>query len=189
MSAPKNYTVKQMENEPGFAEDVKELMAAHPLWKLRHAREIAAIRAMTRRIKNAGQPAPWVLALTKEDAQEVLHKMTVLAETEDLQESYGITQQQANELVASVPRSGGKWALTGWTVDVVRGELADHAVVLRHIALDAYNGGAVGQSLRIHKQAGKFERAVQGAPQPDNADRDIEIAEHNDNVPPGEEIK
>ena len=91
--------------------------------------------------------------LTHEDAQEVLHKVGILADTTDLQEDYGITQEQANFLVNSIPSNGGEWQIPDWGVNAVRGEMKDHIQVLRDIAMDAYNSNEKGQFLRISKQA------------------------------------
>ena len=91
--------------------------------------------------------------LTHEDAQEVMHKLGVLADNTDLQEEYGITQEQAYLLVNSIPQNGGEWLIPDWGITAVRGEMEDHIQVLRDIAMDAYNGNERGQFLRISKQA------------------------------------
>lgn len=101
-----------------------------------------------------------IIKLTKNDAQEVLHKLGVLCDTPDLQDDYRLTQAEVDRLYATVPSNGGLWTVPEWGVEAVRGELADHAVVLRDIAHDAFKGGAVGESLRINKQAKKFEEMV-----------------------------
>lgn len=91
--------------------------------------------------------------LTKNDAQEIAHKIGVLAETPDLQEDYGLTQAQADALRDSVPLNGGVWTVPAWGIEAVRGEVADHCEVLAAISADARDGGEAGQSLRIAKQA------------------------------------
>lgn len=91
--------------------------------------------------------------LTKNDAQEIAHKLGVLAETPDLQSDYGLTQAQADTLRESVPHEGGEWIVPEWGVEAVRGEIADHCEVLADIAADARSGGEAGESLRISKQA------------------------------------
>ena len=99
------------------------------------------------------------LKLTKNDAQEALHKMAILADCEDLQADYGITQEQADALCDSIPRNGGEWAVPLAMVEAVKGEMQDHAHILRDIASDARSGNAIGQALRIDKQARRFESA------------------------------
>lgn len=94
-----------------------------------------------------------VVKLTREDAQEVLHKVGILADNTDLQEDYGITPEQTNLLVNSIPQSGGDLEIPEWGINAVKGEMEDHILVLRDIAIDAYNGGQQGQFLRINKQA------------------------------------
>ena len=91
--------------------------------------------------------------LTKNDAQEVAHKIGVLADSSELQEDYGLTQAQADALRASVPHEGGEWVIPAWGVEAARGEMADHCEVLADIAADARSGGQAGQALRISKQA------------------------------------
>lgn len=102
--------------------------------------------------------------LTKDEAQEVMHKLGVLFDTPDLQEDYAITSEQAGALLDSVPRNGGDWEIPPWGLHAVRGEIADHCTVLRHISSDARSGGEVGQALRIAKQAKSLEtKFVEGA--------------------------
>ena len=94
-----------------------------------------------------------VVKLTYEDAQEVMHKIGVLADNTDLQEDYGITAEQANALAQSIPYNGGEWQIPDWGVNAVRGEMEDHIQVMRDIAMDAYNSNERGQFLKISKQA------------------------------------
>jgi hypothetical protein len=91
--------------------------------------------------------------LTTNDAHEVAHKIAVLADSPDLQEDYGLTQDQADALRDSVPHEGGEWIVPLWGVEAVRGEMADHCEVLANIAEDARSAGEAGQSRRIFKQA------------------------------------
>ena len=99
------------------------------------------------------------LQLTKNEAQEVLHKVGVLADEPELLEGYGLTEAQGATLLHSIPRNGGEWVVALEFVDAVRGEMQDHAIVLRDIAEDARNGGEIGQSLTIHRQAARFEES------------------------------
>lgn len=55
--APKNYTVRQMEKEPGFAEEVAMILKRAPLTTLRNARAAASRLAFLRKIRNAGVAA------------------------------------------------------------------------------------------------------------------------------------
>jgi hypothetical protein len=99
-----------------------------------------------------------VFPLTMEDAQEVLHKMSILANESDLQEEYGITKPQVELMIQRIPRDGGQWQVSDEMVGVVKREMADHIEVLRDIARDAFNSNERGQALRINKQAQRFER-------------------------------
>jgi hypothetical protein len=58
MSAPKNYTVRQMAKEPGFTQDVALIQAKHPHWPLKAVREDAARRAFVRKIRRAALKTP-----------------------------------------------------------------------------------------------------------------------------------
>lgn len=95
--------------------------------------------------------------ITQEDAREIEHKLNVLRDSEDLMADYGIEETQVTSVLVTLPRGGGEWIVPAWADDAVRGEMQDHAVVLRGIAGDARAGGEVGQGLRIDKQAKKFE--------------------------------
>lgn len=96
------------------------------------------------------------ISLTKEDAQEVIHKLGVLADSEDLREDYGFTKAQADDLLGSVPGSGGIWRIPLWAIGAVQSEMEDHIVILRDVAADARR--SCEQALRICKQAARFER-------------------------------
>jgi len=97
--------------------------------------------------------------LTKNDAQEVLHKLWVLHDTPDLQESYNLTQKHARALIDSLPVNGGIWDVDApWALTAVRAEMLNHVQVLRDQANDARSGNEVGQALRIDKLATRFER-------------------------------
>lgn len=97
------------------------------------------------------------IKLTRDDAQEVLHKLTVMVETPDLYYSYSLCEEQAVALANSVPQDGGEWTVPEWAVEAVKGEMQNHAEILKACADAARAGGDVGQSLRIYKQAKKFE--------------------------------
>lgn len=98
------------------------------------------------------------IKLTHDEAQEVLHKMTILCDDPDLQESYGITQEQADRIWNSIPHiKGGEWDVPTWAENVVTGEMQDHVKILRACAAAARDDREIGQSLRIYKQAKKFE--------------------------------
>jgi hypothetical protein len=96
--------------------------------------------------------------LTKEDAQEVLHKMVILSDSFDLQLDYGVSQQECDNLLNSIPHNGGIWNIPDNMIAAVKGEMEDHIQVMHDIARDAYNSNEMGQSLRINKQAGRFEK-------------------------------
>lgn len=100
------------------------------------------------------------LKLTKEDAQEVAHKLGVMADTPDLFEEYGLSQQQAEDLRDSVPASGGTWEMPEWGANAVRGEILDHCEVLRDISANARSDNQIGQALRIAKQAARLRLMV-----------------------------
>ena len=97
-------------------------------------------------------------SLTKEDAQEVMHKLVILLNEPDLQADYGITKEQVNVLIQSIPRNGGQWQVSDEMLPAIKGEMMDHIVVLRDIARDAFNSNKRGEALRINKQAQRFER-------------------------------
>ncbi len=73
------------------------------------------------------------VTLTKETAKEVGHKLTVLAETEELCEDYGITVDEARKLADSVPDCG-VWEFQEAHASMIAEELSDHMFVLTDIA-------------------------------------------------------
>ena len=93
------------------------------------------------------------MKLTQNDAHEVAYKFSNLADSEDLQEDYQLTPEQANYLYDSIPKNGGDWIIPDFALGAVRDEMEDHCVILDSIAADARSGGAMGESLRIAKQA------------------------------------
>jgi hypothetical protein len=100
----------------------------------------------------------YVFPLTKEDVQEVMHKLTILLNEPDLQMDYGITKEQVEALIQSIPRNGGQWQVDDEMLPALKGEMQDHIVVLRDIARDAFNANKQGEALRINKQARRFEK-------------------------------
>lgn len=97
------------------------------------------------------------IRLTAEDAKEVDHKLGVMLESEELMADYNLTPEQGRELYASIPKSGGMFDIPSFALDAVRGEMQDHAAVLRDMAADARSEAQHGQALRISKQAKRLE--------------------------------
>lgn len=96
--------------------------------------------------------------LTKEDAMEVLHKLTALAESPDLLDDYGLTEQSVRLLILTVPgEGGGEWTIDDSAILFVSAEMENHADLLRGIASDARKNNEPGQALRIAKQAKRLE--------------------------------
>lgn len=102
------------------------------------------------------------MKLTKKQAQEVLHKLGILANEPDLQDDYGLTQSQATELLKSVPHKGGEWSVPDWARDAVRGELENAAHVCRSGLADwAKSSGDVGGMLAEHRLANQLEKLAE----------------------------
>ena len=99
-----------------------------------------------------------VFLLTKDDVQEVMHKLTILLNEPDLQADYGVTREQVEVLLKSIPLNGGQWQVNNEMLSTLKGEMQDHIVVLRDIATDAFNANKREEALRINKQADRFER-------------------------------
>jgi hypothetical protein len=68
--------------------------------------------------------------ITKTESEEIQHKLNVLLDTPDLQESYGLSEEETKALVRSIPVNGGVWRIPENFEDVVKGEMADHVIVL-----------------------------------------------------------
>lgn len=94
--------------------------------------------------------------LTKSDAEEVKHKLTVLEETLDLMDDYGVTAGDVRGLIESVVE--GVWSVEERFWPMLIDEMQDHVTVLRDVAADARNGGQPGQASSITKQANRLDR-------------------------------
>lgn len=79
------------------------------------------------------------MILTKEQAGEVIHKLSILADEPELCDDYGITMHQARTLVNSVPYNGGEFTLPTDEKerDAVLGEMKNHLDILDGIAYEA----------------------------------------------------
>jgi hypothetical protein len=98
------------------------------------------------------------LTLTANEAEEVNHKIAILCDTPDLQEDYSLSQDQADEIFSSIPFRGGEWTIPDFALEAVKGELEDHARVLREgIAESARSAGEIGQALSAAKLAKRLE--------------------------------
>jgi hypothetical protein len=100
--------------------------------------------------------------IAPDDAEEIGHKLCILADEPDLLEEYGLTDEQGKALYRSVPYKGGEWSVPDWAVEAVHGELENHVDILRNISQDARSGGEMGQALRIAKLAMRIERLIEG---------------------------
>lgn len=100
------------------------------------------------------------ITLTEFLAEEVRHKLGVLADTPELQEDYHLSQEQAAALLASV--TIGEWEVPEWGVKAVLGELANHAVVLRDMAHDARMNNDKGGALRLEQAAARLDAIAEG---------------------------
>lgn len=98
------------------------------------------------------------IPLTENDAQEVLHKLTILAANEDALEDYELPPNQAEALLALIPRKGGLFVVPPEAQAAVREEMEDHVTILRDQASDARKANEKGLALRIDKQADRLER-------------------------------
>lgn len=72
--------------------------------------------------------------LTKLEAQEVLHKLSVVQDSDDLMEDYAVTAEQMEVLIASIPHVGGDWSFPEYHAKMIREEMADACLILRNQA-------------------------------------------------------
>ncbi len=100
------------------------------------------------------------MKLTKEDAQEFMHKLAILEQTTDLQEDYNITQSQATEIFNLIPINGGEFGFPAWAFPAIQGEMLDHCEVLKDIAQDAKNANDKKEFQRISKLARHIENLI-----------------------------
>ena len=98
------------------------------------------------------------VTLTKVQAGEVEHKISILCDEPDLQEGYGLSAEQCAELRNSIPVGAGEWIVPEWAEEAVRGEMEDHVVVLRDMARDAREDDEVVQAMKISRLATSLEK-------------------------------
>lgn len=98
------------------------------------------------------------MKLTKREAQEVLHKLCILADEPELQESYVINQKQADELLKSLPVDGGLWAIPDYGLQAVVGEMENACEILRDMANDQFANDRAGQALAEIRMAESFAK-------------------------------
>ncbi len=91
--------------------------------------------------------------LTKDDAQEVRHKIGILQDEMDLQIDYNLTQDQVNILYSSIPYKKGIWYIPDFATDAVKGEMFDHIKVLTQIS---YDTTSKYEASKIRRQIKRF---------------------------------
>lgn len=101
------------------------------------------------------------MILTKPEASEIRHKLSVLCDSEDLKADYGMTTEQANELRDSVPNEG-QWIVPEWGVSTVKGELYDAAHILLEQAFNAEAEKDKGEAFRLESLADALEGLADG---------------------------
>jgi hypothetical protein len=94
-----------------------------------------------------------------DDAEEFKHKLWVVHDSPDLLEDYNVTKEQVSALIKSIPAKG-EWDVPAWAKALVKGEMQDHALVLRDIADDAKSANDLKEYRRINKQADRLEDSV-----------------------------
>ena len=97
------------------------------------------------------------MKLSRNDIDELKHKIGILVDDTNVQESYGITQEQAEEIFDTIPNKPGEWIIPDWMKPVIVGEMEDHVKLLRDIAKTV----EPSKSLPIYKQASRLEKMFQ----------------------------
>jgi hypothetical protein len=106
-------------------------------------------------VGGSGPGGSQTVLLSKLLKEEIEHKLGILAEENDLLADYGITKEEADGLVDSLPKDGGAWTVPGKLISVVQAELNDHAEILRDL-------GAHSDRPEIDMmQAGKLARRLE----------------------------
>lgn len=94
--------------------------------------------------------------ITREDASEISHKLSVLCDTPDLQDDYELTHEQCTELEQSV--RAGDWTVPAWGVRAVCEEMKDAALILRDQARELRRNLMHSEAASATAQARRFER-------------------------------
>jgi hypothetical protein len=98
--------------------------------------------------------------ITSTQAEEIRNVLQVVADSADLQQDCGLTEQQVTDLLAALPRAAGEWVVPDYAASALKDELAARADVLRTISDDARAGGQVGQALAAARLAASLERLL-----------------------------
>jgi hypothetical protein len=99
------------------------------------------------------------IKLTRNEAQEVLHKMIVLSNEPELCADYNITEAQAGDLADSVPAAGGEWEVPDWAIEAVNGEIENACELFRNaFAENERRAGNIGGMLTELRLAAALEK-------------------------------
>lgn len=98
--------------------------------------------------------------ITKNQAQDIRYKLSILCDSQDLQADYKLSQSECDLIYTSVPVNGGDWNIPEFAINVIKEELIDYANILRGIAEDARAGGQIGQSLSNYREANELENLI-----------------------------
>ena len=104
------------------------------------------------------------IKITKNQAEEIRYKLSVLLDNEDLQSDYKLTSKQAESLYDSIPYNGGTWTIPDFALEVVKGELENQADILRGIAEDCRAGAKPGQMLSNYRLANELDNLLDNLP-------------------------
>ena len=88
--------------------------------------------------------------------QDLAHKMTIVQDEPDLQESYGITQEQVDSFCNSIPmnpKRGQEIAIPACMVECVRGEMENMA--------DIFWSNAKSEGIAAISSASSIERQLE----------------------------
>lgn len=116
------------------------------------------------------------VTLTKLQAEEVEHKISILRDEPDLQAEYGLTAAQCETLLNDIPMNGGEWVIPDGAEEAVVGEMENHVVVLRNIADDARKDGEIGQARQVSRLATSLEKifSVEESAMKENIDKAVD---------------
>lgn len=98
------------------------------------------------------------MKLTKSQAEEIRYRLDILASEPDLCADYGLTEAQAEALVASVPAKGG-WDIPSWGLEAVLGEV-EHAAWHLVLIADDIKADAPTEARRIRREARDLEKIL-----------------------------
>lgn len=89
-----------------------------------------------------------MIRLSAKTADDVIGKLDIMLDDDELRESAGATSDQIEDLIASIPRRGGDWDIPAWSIPLVLDEVENMRDIWEQEADVEYDRAAVLGGIR-----------------------------------------